>query len=176
MRHAVMISAMLVSACSSQQPEQNPMITLDGTGGATVNGNAAVAAPTNGASAGSANTVQLVDAEGPKLEPIGSAMADAAGLATGSCRFSPAQGALPVLIASRTGGKTLIAATGRQIDMQPSGPVGQTGGSFTGQGGASATISAQAPVPGAAGSSASLQLRDADGPAFTYRDGFWACN
>ena len=117
--------------------------------------------------------VQAVDAEGSKLEPLLSSAIGEVGLESGACRFSPAQGALPVLVASKTGGKAMVSVAGRTVQLAPSGPVQQTGGSFAGEG---VTLMVSASGKEAAGSAASMQVSDSDGPAFAYKEGFWACN
>ncbi len=59
------------------------------------------------------------------------------------------------------------------MQLAPSGPVQQTGGSFAGEG---VTLMVSASGKDAAGSTASMQVSDSDGPAFAYKDGFWTCN
>jgi hypothetical protein len=168
MRLALFISCALLAACSSEKPAEDKLVTLDGPGGAvsdtTVAGDVPAAAQTG---------VQAVDAEGSKLEPLLSSAISAAGLDTGACRFSPAKGALPVLVAGKTGGKGFVSVAGKQIDVTASATVANTGGSFTGQG---VTLMVSAAGKDAAGSIATMQVNDADGPAFTYNQGFWACN
>ena len=159
----------LFAACSSEAPADDSLVTLDGSTGTA----APAPGPADAASASAQAGVQAVDAEGPKLEPLVSSAVNASGLDSDACRFSPAQGALPVLVASKAGGKAMISIAGRQIDVSPSGSVAATGGSFGAQG-VTLMVSASAAKP--AGSEASMQVSDADGPAFTYTQGFWACN
>lgn len=170
MRIAFWLPFFLLAACSSEQPQQDELVTLDSGNGA--------AQGAAGASAGEATEatvtgVQAVDAEGPKLEPLFASAIGAAGLESSACRFSPAQGALPVLVAGKTGGKAFVSVAAKQIDVTPAGPVAATGGSFSGEG---ITLMVSASGKDAAGSTASMQVSDADGPAFTYQDGYWACN
>ena len=145
-------------------------MTLDG--GATA-AQGTLSASVGGATPAPVTGVQAVDAEGSKLEPLLSSAIGEAGLESGACRFSPAQGALPVLVASKTGGKAMVSVGGRTVQVAPSGPVQQTGGSFAGEG---VTLMVSAAGKEAAGSAASLQVSDSDGPAFAYKDGYWACN
>lgn len=170
MRTAILVSLFLLAACSSEKPADNTLVTLDGNTAAQPG---KVSASAGGVSPPPGTGVQAVDPEGPKLEPLLSSAVSAAGLDSGSCRFSPAQGALPVLVASRSGGKSIISVAGKQIDVAPSGTVAATGGSFAAQG---VTLMVSATGKDSAGSKASMQVNDADGPAFTYQDGFWACN
>lgn len=168
MRIAILFPLALLAACSSEKPAEDKLVTLDGPGGTasgtTVAGDVPAAAQTG---------VQAVDAEGSKLEPLLSSAISAAGLDSGACRFSPAEGALPVLVAGKTGGKGIMSIAGKQIDVTASATVANTGGSFAGQG---VTLMVSASGKDAAGSAASMQVSDADGPAFTYSQGFWACN
>ena len=168
MRIVVLFPLALLVACSNEKPAEDKLVTLDGSGGTasdpTVAGDGPAAAQTG---------VQAVDAEGSKLEPLLSSAISAAGLASGACRFSPAEGALPVLVAGKTGGKGIMSVAGKQIDVTASATVANTGGSFAGQG---VTLMVSASGKDAAGSAASMQVSDADGPAFTYSQGFWACN
>ena len=168
MRIAVLFPLALLAACSSEKPAEDKLVMLDGPGGAvsdtTVAGDVPAAAQIG---------VQAVDAEGSKLEPLLSSAISAAGLDSGACRFSPAEGALPVLVAGKTGGQGIMSVAGKQIDVTASATVANTGGSFAGQG---VTLMVSASGKDAAGSAASMQVSDADGPAFTYSQGFWACN
>ncbi len=168
MRIALLFPLALLAACNSEKPAEDKLVTLDGPGGtasdATVTGDAPAAAQTG---------VQAVDAEGSKLEPLLSSAISAAGLESGACRFSPAEGALPVLVAGKTGGKGIISIAGKQIDVTASATVANTGGSFAEQG---VTLMVSASGKDAAGSTATMKVSDADGPAFTYQDGYWACN
>jgi hypothetical protein len=170
MRIALLFPLALLAACSSDKPKDSELVTLDGET-AELQGTASASA--GEAMPASTSAVQAVDAEGSNLEPLLSSAISAAGLDTGACRFSPGQGALPVLVASRSGGKSVISVAGRQIDIAPSGTVAATGGSFAGEG---VTLMVSAAGKDATGSAASMQVSDADGPAFVYRDGFWACN
>lgn len=170
MRIAIWLPCLLLSACSSDKPQQDELVTLDGgngvaEGAASASAGRATEAPVTG--------VQAVNAEGPKLEPLLSSAISAAGLDSGACRFSPGQGALPVLVASKTGGKSIVSVAGREIVVAPAGPVAATGGSFAGEG---VTLAVSAAGKDAAGGTARMQVSDADGPPFTYQDGFWACN
>lgn len=168
MRIAILFPLALLAACSSEKPAEDKLVTLDGPGGAasdtTVAGDVPAAAQTG---------VQAVDAEGSKLEPLLSSAISAAGLDSGACRFSPAEGALPVLVAGKTGGKGIMSVAGKQIDVTASATVANTGGSFSGQG---VTLMVSASGKDAAGSVATMQVNDADGPSFAYNQGFWACN
>lgn len=168
MRTAILASLALLAACSSDKPVENDLVTLDDAGAAAQADAPAAAAPV-AAPAG----LQAVDAEGAKLEPIVSSAVSAAGLDSGACRFSPAAGALPVLVAATGSAKAIISLAGRQIELAPSGTVAATGGSFAGQG---VTLMVSAGGGNAAGSKATMQVSDADGPAFAYQHGFWACN
>jgi len=168
MRLAFLIPLALIAACSSEKPADDTLVTLDGADGASP-----VPAPVVTGPAGPQSGLQAVDAEGSKLEPLLSSAISAAGMDSGACKFSPAKGAIPVLVASKTGGKGIISVAGRQIDVAPSGAVAATGGSFSGDG---VTLMVSASGKDATGSVASMQVNDADGPAFVYRDGFWACN
>ncbi|WP_017670845.1 hypothetical protein [Blastomonas sp. AAP53] len=170
MRIALLFPLVLLAACSSEMPADDELVTLDAGTGAQ---QGSVSASAGGATSSSITGVQAVDAEGPKLEPLLSSAINAAGLDSGSCRFGPAQGALPVLVASKTGGKGIMSIAGKQIDVTASATVADTGGSFAGQG---VTLMVSASGKDAAGSTATMQVSDADGPAFVYRDGFWACN
>jgi hypothetical protein len=169
LRFALIVPLALLAACSSETPREDEMVTLesDAPGAGTVSASAGGTTPQ--ASAG----VQAVDAEGSKLEPLLSSAISEAGLDSGACRFSPARGALPVLVASKTGGKAFVSIGGKPVDMVPGGVVAQTGGSFSGEG---VTLMVSASGADAAGSTASMQVNDGDGPAFAYQDGFWACN
>ncbi|GGB67652.1 hypothetical protein [Blastomonas aquatica] len=173
MRIVFLFPIALLAACSSQTPADDSTGTPDGSSG---NAPAATAAAGSGPSASGPATsqaaVQAVDAEGPKLEPLLSNAITEAGLVSASCRFSPAQGALPVLVASTTGGNGIISVAGRQIDVAPSGAVALTGGSFAAPG-VTMMVSASG---NAAGSTASMQVTGADGAVFVYRDGIWFCN
>lgn len=170
MRIALLFPLALLAACSSDKPQQDELVTLDGDTGAAAG---SVSASAGGASPAPATGAQAVDPEGSKLEPLLSSAISAAGLESGSCRFSPAQGALAVLVASKSGSKGIVSIGGKQIDVAPSGTVAATGGSFAGQG---VTLMVSASGKDGAGSTASMQVNDADGPAFSYQDGFWACN
>ena len=169
-RLTVILPLALLAACSSDKPRDDELVTLDG--GSSVATETASASAGGAASSG-ATGLQAVDAEGSKLEPLLSSAIGESGLESGACRFSPAQGALPVLVASRSGGKAMVSVAGRTVQVAPSGPVQQTGGSFAGEG---VTLMVSASGKDAAGSTASLQVNDGDGPAFVYQDGFWACN
>lgn len=168
MRIAVLFPLALLAACSSEKPAEDKLVTLDGSGGTASDTTVARDAPT-AAQAG----VQAVDAEGSKLEPLLSSAISAAGLDSGACRFSPAEGALPVLVAGKTDGKGIMSVAGKQIDVTASATVATTGGSFAGQG---VTLMVSASGKDAAGSTATMQVNDADGPSFAYNQGFWACN
>ena len=168
MRIAILFPLALLAACSSEKPAEDKLVTLEGPGGAASDTTVASDAP-----AAAQTGVQAVDAEGSKLEPLLSSAISAAGLESGACRFSPAQGALPVLVAGKTGGKGIMSVAGKQIDVTASATVATTGGSFAGQG---VTLMVSASGKDAAGSAASMQVNDADGPAFSYQDGYWACN
>jgi hypothetical protein len=157
-----------LAACSSDKPADDGLVTLDGTAST-----APATAPAGAAPGTTQAGLQAVDAEGSKLEPLLSSAVSAAGLESGACRFSPAQGALPVLVASRAGGKAMVSVGGREIDVAPSGTVAATGGSYGAQG---MTLMVSASGTDAAGSAATMQVTDADGPSFTYQGGFWACN
>lgn len=169
-RLTVVLPLALLAACSSEPAKQDELVTLDG--GATA-AQGTVSASAGGATPAPATGVQAVDAEGSKLEPLLSSAIGEAGLETGACRFSPAQGALPVLVASKTGGKAMVSVAGGTVQVAASGPVQQTGGSFAGEG---VTLMVSASGKEAAGSAASMQVSDSDGPAFAYKDGYWACN
>lgn len=169
LRNILIGSFVLLAACSSETPADDGLVTLDGSSSSAP----ASAAPAGSAPVTSQAAIQAVDAEGPKLEPLLSSAISEAGLESGSCRFSPAQGALPVLVASKSGGKSIVSVAGRQIDVAPSGTVAMTGGSFAAQG---VTMMVSASGKDAAGSTASMQVTDADGPVFVYQNGFWACN
>lgn len=170
MRVVLLFPLALLAACSSDKPADDTLVTLDGDGAAQ---QGTVSASAGGATLAPVTGVQAVDAEGPKLEPLLSSAISTAGLETGACRFSPAEGALPVLVASKTGGKAMISIAAKQIEVAPSATVAATGGSFAAQG---ITLMVSASGKDAGGSTASMQVNDADGPAFTYQDGFWACN
>lgn len=174
MRIALLFPLALLAACSRQEPADDTLVTLDGDGVAE---QGSVSASAGGATPAPATGVQAVNAEGAKLEPLLSSAIATAGLESGSCRFSPAQGALPVLVASKASGKAMISVSGKQIDVAPSAAVTPTGASFSGQG-ISLSVRANTGSGSASrtGSAASMQVTDADGPAFTYQDGFWACN
>ena len=173
MRNALLLPFALLAACSSEEPADDTLVTLDGS----ASSGPLAAAPADSAPAASQTATQAVDAEGPKLEPLLSSAISAAGLETGACRFSPAQGALPVLVASQAGGKAMISVAAKQIDMAPSFAVTPTGASFAGQG-ISLSVRANTASGSAsrAGSTASMQVTDADGSSFNYQDGFWACD
>ncbi len=173
-RFSLILPLAFLAACSSDKPQQDELVTLDGGTGAAQD---TVSASAGGVSPLPTTGVQAVDAEGSKLEPLLSSAISAAGLESGSCRFSPAQGALPVLVAGKTGGNAMISVAGKQIDVAPSAAVTATGASFAGQG-VSLSVRANTSSGSASrtGSAASMQVTDADGPAFTYQDGFWACN
>jgi hypothetical protein len=168
MRLAFLFPLALLAACSSEKPADDTLVTLDGADGASP-----VPAPVVTGPAAPQSGLQAVDAEGSKLEPLLSTAISAAGMDSAACKFSPAKGALPVLVASKTGGKGIISVAGRQIDVAPSGAVVATGGSFAAQG---VILMVSASGKDSAGSAASMQVSDTDGPAFTYQDGFWACN
>lgn len=170
MRIAVLFPLALLAACSTEKPAEDKLVTLEGPAGATT-GDGSTA--TGAAASPSAGGIQAVNAEGSKLEPLLSSTISAAGLESAACRFSPAQGALPVLVAGKTGGKAFVSVAGKHIDVAPAGPIAVTGGRFSGEG-VSLTVSAAG--KDAAGGAATMQVSDADGPAFTYQDGFWACN
>lgn len=174
MRVVLLFPLALLAACSSDKPADDTLVTLDGDGAAQ---QGTVSASAGGATPAPVTGVQAVDAEGPKLEPLLSSAISTAGLESGSCRFSPAQGALPVLVASQTGGKAMISVGSKQIDIAPSAAVMPTGASFAGQG-ISLSIRASTTSGSASrsGSTAIMQVNDADGPAFAYQDGYWACN
>ena len=129
MRLALLFPLALLAACSSEKPADDTLVTLDGADGASP-----VPAPVVTGPAAAQSGLQAVDAEGSKLEPLLSASISAAGMDSAACKFSPAKGALPVLVASKTGGKGIISVAGRQIDVAPSGAVAATGGSFAAQG------------------------------------------
>lgn len=169
-RFALVLPLVLLAACSSDKPQSDEMVTLDG---ATSTQSGTVSASAGGATPAVATGLQAVDAEGSKLEPLLSSAISEGGLDSGACRFSPAQGALPVLVASKTGGKAFVSIGGKAIDVAPSSAVAQTGGSFAGEG---VTLMVSASGKDAAGSAASMQVSDSDGPAFVYKDGYWACN
>lgn len=172
MRIAVLATFALLAACSSEKPADDKLVTLDGSGG-TGPAAASGSAPT----APEGASVQAVTAEGSKLEPLLSSAISAAGLDSGACRFSPAEGALPVLVASTNGSKALVSADGRPIDVAVSAAVTPMGASLTGQGiSLAVTANTASGTASRAGSAASMKVTDADGPAFTYQDGFWACN
>lgn len=168
-RNTALVSLALLAACSSDKPADDKLVTLDG------NGSAAPAAAPAGSPTGPAAAagVQATTAEGSELEPLLSSAISAEGLDTGACRFSPGQGALPVLVASRSGGKTIISVASRQIELAPAAATGATGGSYSAQG---VSLSVTASNAGPTGGPATMQVNDADGPTFTYQDGFWACN
>ena len=168
MRLALLFPLALLAACSSEKPADDTLVTLDGADGASP-----VPAPVVTGPAAPQSGLQAVDAEGSKLEPLLSSAISAAGLDSGACRFSPAEGALPVLVAGKTGGKGIISIAGKQIDVTASATVANTGGSFAEQG---VTLMVSASGKDAAGSTATMQVNDADGPSFAYQDGFWACN
>jgi hypothetical protein len=168
MRIAILFPLALLAACSSEKPAEDKLVTLEGPGGAASDTTVASDAP-----AAAQTGVQAVDAEGSKLEPLLSSAISAAGLESGACRFSPAEGALPVLVAGKTGGKGIMSVAGKQIDVTASATVGNTSGSFSGQG---VTLMVSASGKDAAGSVATMQVTDADGPSFAYNQGFWACN
>lgn len=169
-RLALVLPLVLLAACSSDKPQSDELVTLDNGPGAS---SGAVPASAGGATPAGSPGLQAVDAEGSKLEPLLSSAIGEAGLDSGACRFSPAQGALPVLVASRNGGKAFISVAGQAVDVVPSGPVAASGGSFSGEG---VTLMVSASGKDAAGSAASMQVNDGDGPAFAYKDGYWACN
>ena len=168
MRIVLLLPLVLLAACTGEKPADDKLVTLDEPGGVASSATGP-AAPAAVAQTG----LQAVDAEGSKLEPLLSSAISEAGLDSGACRFSPARGALPVLVASKTGGKAFVSVGGKPVDMVPGGVVAQTGGSFSGQG---VTLMVSASGADAAGSTASMQVNDGDGPAFAYQDGFWACN
>lgn len=170
MRIALLFPLALLAACSSDKPQQDELVTLDGDTNAA---QGTVSASAGGATPAPTTGVQAVDAEGSKLEPLLSSAISEAGLVSGSCRFSPAEGALPVLVASRAGGEAIISVAGKQIDVTPAAAVAPIGGSFSGE---SVTLTVSASDSNTLGSAATMQVSDADGPAFTYRDGFWVCN
>ena len=91
-RLTVVLPLALLAACSSEPAKQDELVTLDG-GATAVQGT--VSASAGGTTPAPATGVQAVDAEGSKLEPLLSSAIGEAGLETGACRFSPAQGALP---------------------------------------------------------------------------------
>lgn len=169
-RLALILPFALLASCSSEKPADDELVTLDGGAGAE---QGSVSASAGEATPSPVTGVQAVDAEGSKLEPLLSSAISAAGLDTGACRFSPAKGALPVLVAGKTGSKGIVSIAGKQIDVTASATVANTGASFAGQG---VTLMVSASGKDAAGSTATMQVNDADGPAFTYQDGFWACN
>lgn len=169
-RLALVLPLTLLAACSSEPAQEDELVTLDG---GAPGSQATVSASAGGATPGPVTGLQAVDAEGSRLEPLLSSAIGEAGLESGACRFSPAQGALPVLVASKTGGKAMVSVAGRTVQVAPSGPVQQTGGSFAGEG---VTLMVSAAGKDAAGSTASMQVSDSDGPAFAYKDGFWSCN
>lgn len=173
-RFSLILPLVLLAACSSDKPADNELVTLDGDTGAAAG---SVSASAGGSTPAPVSGVQAVDAEGSKLEPLLSGAVSAAGLESGSCRFSPAQGALPVLVASQTGGEAMISVGGRQIDIASSAAVMPTGASFAGQG-ISLSVRANTASGSASrsGSAATMQVTDSDGPTFVYQDGFWACN
>jgi hypothetical protein len=105
MRNVLLIPLFFLAACSSDKPADDTLVTLDGDN-ATPQGT--VSASAGGVSPAPTTGVQAVDAEGAKLEPLLSSAISEAGLVSGSCRFSPSKGALPVLVASRTAGKGII--------------------------------------------------------------------
>ena len=170
MRIALLIPLVMLAACSNEKPQQDELVTLDGGPSAT---SGSVSASAGGTTPAPTTGLQAVDAEGSKLEPVLSSAISAAGLDSGACRFSPAEGALPVLVAGKTGGKAFVSVAGKMVDVVASGPVAQTGGSFSGEG---VTLMVSASGKDAAGSTASMQVSDSDGPSFAYQDGFWACN
>lgn len=170
MRIALLFPLALLTACSSEKPRQDELVTLDGDSSAA---QGTVSASAGGVSPAPTTGSQAVDAEGAKLEPLLSSAISEAGLVSGSCRFSPSKGALPVLVASRAGGGGIISLAGRQIDVVPTATVGPTGGSFSGDG---VTLTVSASDTETLGSVAAMQISDADGPAFTYNQGFWVCN
>lgn len=167
---ALILPLALLAACSSEPAQDDELVTLDGSAPSS---QGTVSASAGGATPAPVTGLQAVDAEGSKLEPLLSSAISGAGMESGACRFSPAQGALPVLVASKTGGKAMVSVAGRTVQLAPSGPVQQTGGSFAGEG---VTLMVSASGKDAAGSTASMQVSDSDGPAFAYEDGFWACN
>ena len=172
MRNAVLVTFALLAACSSEKPAEDSLVTLDGAGGT---GPAAASGSPPTAPQGA--SVQTVTAEGSRLEPLLSSAISAAGLDSGACRFSPAEGALPVLVASIKGSKALVSVDGRPMDVTVSAAVTPMGASLTGQGTSLAvTANTASGTASRAGSAASMKVTDADGPAFTYQDGFWACN
>ncbi|MCG6120609.1 MAG: hypothetical protein MEP44_08200 [Blastomonas sp.] len=170
MRIALLVPLALLAACSSDKPADDTLVTLDGDAAAQ---QGTVSASAGGVSPAPTTGVQAVDPEGPRLEPLLSSVISEAGLVSGSCRFSPSKGALPVLVASRAGGKGIISVGGQQVDVAPAATVTATGGSFSGQG---VTLMVSASNTDTLGSPATMQVSDADGPAFAYRDGFWVCN
>lgn len=167
-RTTALLSLALLAACTSEKPAEDKLVTLDGTGGSAPAG-APAGTPAGPAQAG----VQATTAEGSRLEPILSSAISTAGLNNGACRFSPAQGALPVLVASKSGGKAIISVAGSEIVVAPAAATAATGGSYSAQG---ITLAVTASEAGPTGGKASMQVNDADGPTFTYQDGFWACN
>ena len=169
-RLILLLPIALIAACSSEKPKDDELVTLDNGTGA---GSGTVSASAGGGTPEGVSGIQAVDAEGSKLEPLLSSAIGEAGMDSGACRFSPAKGALPVLVASRAGGKAVVSVGGKLVQMAPSGTVAQTGGSFSGEG---VTLMVSASGKDAAGSAASMQVNDSDGPAFAYQDGFWACN
>ncbi|MFN3475442.1 MAG: hypothetical protein ACK4ZW_15490 [Blastomonas sp.] len=170
MRNVLLIPLFFLAACSSDKPADDTLVRLDGDAAAQ---QGTVSASAGGVSPAPTTGVQAVDAEGAKLEPLLSSAISEAGLVSGSCRFSPGKGALPVLVASRTAGKGIISLAGRQIDVVPAATVAPTGGSFSGDG---VTLTVSASDTETLGSAATMQVSDADGPAFTYNQGFWVCN
>ncbi|MFN3819860.1 hypothetical protein [Blastomonas sp.] len=170
MRNALLVPLAFLAACSNDKPADDALVTLDGDNAAQ---QGTVSASAGGATPAPVTGVQAVDAEGSKLEPLLSSAISEAGLVSGSCRFSPSEGALPVLVASRAGGKGIISVAGRQIDVAPAATVAATGGSFSGDG---VTLTVSASDTRTLGSAATMQVNDADGPAFTYSQGFWVCN
>ncbi|MDM7956677.1 hypothetical protein [Blastomonas sp.] len=170
MRVAFLFPLALLAACGSQKPADDTLGTLDGDGAAQ---QGTVSASAGGATPAPVTGGQAVDAEGAKLEPLLSSAISEAGLVSGSCRFSPSKGALPVLVASLAGGKGIISVGGRQVDVAATTTVAPSGGSFAGDG---VTLTVSASDTPTLGRAATMQVTDADGPAFTYRDGFWLCN
>lgn len=169
-RLILVLPLVLLAACSSDKPKDDELVTLDGSQPA---GSETVSASAGGVTPEGATGLQAVDAEGSKLEPLLSSAIGESGLDTGACRFSPAQGALPVLVASKAGGKAIVSVGGKMVQMATSGTVAQSGASFSGEG---VTLMVSASGKDASGSAASMQVNDGDGPAFAYQDGYWACN
>lgn len=168
-RFAPVMALAVLAACSSKQPAEDKLVTLDAPGAAVSEAAAGAPVARDGSSG-----LQAVTAEGSKLEPLVSSAISAAGLDSGACRFSPAPGALPVLAASKAGGQAIASLAGRQIMLAATG-IGAPGGSASGEG-ITLTVTASAGAAAASGGQASMVVNDADGPAFTYQDGYWACN